>query len=83
MPLTITPHTITIPQIKHCLSLYPKVVEKHYNAKIKDPKKASEALKRDTWRYEELPASLVGQDEKEQGIGMTLDQLERLVQWKM
>ncbi len=81
--LTITPLTITIPQINYCLSLYPKVIEKHYASKIKDPKRVSEAIKRDQWRYEELPRSLRHLDGQVKATAMSLEQLERLVQWKM
>ena len=79
----ITPATITIAQIKHCLSLYPKVIEKHYKSKIKDQKKVPEALARDKWRYDELPPSLVPQNDRGHGTSMSLEQLEKLVQWKM
>ena len=80
---SITPATITIAQIKHCLSLYPKVIEKHYKSKIKDHKKVPEALARDKWRYDELSPSLRPQDDNGTGTSMSLEQLERLVQWKM
>ena len=81
--LTITPRTITIAQINHCVSLYSKVIQKHYASKIKDPKKVSEAVQRDNWRYEELPRSLRVKDEQGKPTAMTLEELGRLVQWKM
>ena len=71
-----SPATITHEQIKSCLSVYKDVVKKHYETKIKDPKKAAAAIKRDAWRYEELPSSV---NDK----GFSLPQLEELVQWKI
>ena len=81
--LDITPLDITVPQVKHCLALYPKVVEKHYASKTKDPKKVSEAIERDKWRYEDLPRSLRIKNEQSKPMDMSLAELARLVQWKM
>lgn len=65
------------------MALYPKVVEKHYASKIKDPKRVSEAIERDKWRYEELPRSLRIKNEQRKPMDMSLEELGRLVQWKM
>lgn len=75
--MAITSSTITRPQLEQCLKLYPKLVEKVYDSRIKDGKKCSEAKARDEWRYVELPKELSGSK------AMSLAQLERLVQWKM
>jgi hypothetical protein len=83
----ITPEAITTAQITNLLSLYPKVIRSHYSSKIKDPKKAAEALKRDTWRYDELPANLTKATSKSKPVKasnpMSLEQLSTLVQWKI
>jgi hypothetical protein len=63
-------------QVKSYLQTYPEVIRKHYAGRIKDDKKRAEAISRDDWRYE-LSSSL------EDGQGMSLQQLEKLVQWKM
>ena len=81
--LTITPLTITIPQLQHCLTLYPKIIQKHYASKMKDSKKVNEAVKRDKWRYDELPPTLGYPAKKGMETHMTLEQLGRLVQWKI
>ncbi len=79
-----SPAAITIEQIKACVTLYSGVVEAHYNQKIKDPKKASEAIKRDAWRYHELPKLLRDQyTANKEEIPLNLAQLEKLVQWKI
>ena len=78
------PAAITLEQIKACVTLYPGVVEAHYKQKIKDPKKSSEAIKRDAWRYHELPKLLRDQyTANKKGIPLNLAQLEELVQWKI
>jgi hypothetical protein len=78
-----SPEDITLDQFNHYLSLYPNSIERHYSTKIKDEKKRVEALSRDRWRYEELPASLAGKGSKHESPPMTLANLEKLVQWKM
>lgn len=88
------PSTIPISAFNYALSLYPSLVENVYKSKLKDPKKVSDALKRDKWRFEDLPASLAqtkGVDPTSQPNtthdlkegGLTKDAVERLVQWKM
>jgi hypothetical protein len=59
------------------LQHYPTVVKRAYERRIKAEKKQVEAIERDKWRYEVLP------QEVKSGKGITLEQLERLVQWKM
>ena len=68
---------ITKAQLEHCVSLYPDVARKAYGVRNKDSKKGDEAIKRDKWRYEELPVEIQG------GKALSLSQLERIVQWKM
>jgi hypothetical protein len=70
---------ITYQQAKACLAVYPELIECHYKARIKDSKKVTEAIKRDKWRYEELPQSVKGN----KSTAIDLPQLERLVQWKI
>lgn len=68
---------VTRLQVEHCLRIYPDVVARAYDARIKDVKKREDAKARDRWRYDELPKELKG------GKAMSLPQLEKLVQWKM
>ena len=68
---------ITPEKLEQAIQLYPKVVQKTYERRIKTEKKQVEAGQRDEWRYDKLP------NEVDQSVGMTLEQLERLVQWKM
>jgi hypothetical protein len=75
--MAITAANVTRAQLEHCLLLYPDVIDKVYDSRIKDSKKCTEAKVRDKWRYEELPDALRG------AKGMSLAQLQRLVQWKM
>jgi hypothetical protein len=53
-----SPSSLTLTSFKVALDLYPSIVEKVYKSKLKDAKKIDEALKRDRWRFEELPASI-------------------------
>ena len=70
--------TNTTPEkLEQAIQLYRKVVRKTYERRIKTEKKQVEAGQRDEWRYDKLP------NEVDQSVGMTLEQLERLVQWKM
>lgn len=75
------PSAITSTAVQTALELYPSLVVKAYQSKIKDPKKLKAALERETWRFEELPSEFV--DQKAQNGGLSKDQVERLVQWKM
>ena len=87
--------TITTTQFNHILSLYPFTVEKAYqqNGRLKDskknPKKLSDALDDDTWRYDHLPGVLAarkagrGADRDGEGPWLEKEELERLVGWKM
>lgn len=75
--MALGPSKITRAQIDQYLRLYPAVVAKAYDNKIKKVAKREEAKSRDQWRYEELPKDLKG------GKSMSLSQLERLVDWKM
>ncbi|OAL32823.1 hypothetical protein AYO20_07780 [Fonsecaea nubica] len=111
------PGTISLAAFREALGLYPSLVEKVYRSKLKnDDKKVTEALKRDRWRFEELPAAVAAAAASEGaggagpapasktdksktkqtkkngssgaqgsggGGGLTKDDVERLVQWKM
>lgn len=96
MPSAPPPQSLTLAGFKAALELYPSLVEKVYTSKLKDDKKVSDALRRDKWRFEELPATVaqaigVGQKKATQGKGsgdikdggLTKGAVERLVQWKM
>ena len=91
MPAVPSPSSLTPEGFKAALEIYPLVAEKVYQSKIKDVKKASEALERDKWRYEELPAAVaiarLGKTQKGakdvNGAGLSKEANERLVQWKM
>jgi hypothetical protein len=74
--------TITTSQLSHLLTLYPQTIKSHYAFKVSDPKKLTEALNRDKWRYDELPSLLKDQDGHGKGTHMSLNQLEDLVKWK-
>lgn len=81
-----SPSTITKQQLSHCIDIYPAVVERAYAQRSKgNEKKVAEKVERDGWRYETLPKEVdrKGAGEGEGGIGLTLAQVERLVQWKM
>lgn len=69
--------SITAEELKLAIQLYPKVIQRSYERRIKTEKKQVEAVQRDEWRYEKLP------NEVDRDGGMTIEQLERLVQWKM
>ncbi|KAJ9638717.1 hypothetical protein H2204_004193 [Knufia peltigerae] len=75
------PSAITSTAVQTALEIYPSLVVKAYQSKIKDPKKLKAALERETWRFEELPSEFV--DQKAQNGGLSKDQVERLVQWKI
>jgi hypothetical protein len=75
--MALTASKITKVQLESCCALYQTVVQKAYEARIKNVDKRKEAFTRDRWRYDELPKEVEG------GKGLTLAQLERLVQWKM
>lgn len=78
-----SPATITEQHLSHCFELYPAVVQRAYarqiNPKTGAEKKRAEAVERDVWRYDELPEEVGGREDG----GLTLQQLERLVLWKM
>lgn len=91
--------SITEAQYATVLAQYQHIVETVYKqkSKLKDPKKLSDALKDDVWRYEELPklvksretATAPGMKDGNkkilgcQGGYLEKKDLERLVQWKM
>lgn len=94
-PSPPTAATITGPQFAHALSLYRATVARAYgrNARLREPKKLSDALDDDAWRYDQLPRTLAAR-----GAGGTAaagggggpssswlekGELERLVAWKM
>jgi len=77
----VQPNSINTSVIAHCVSLYSSVVDKVYRSKIKDDKKFKTALDNDRWRFEELPRTV--QQRRAAGKGLSKDELERLVQWKM
>jgi hypothetical protein len=86
-----SPFKITSSAFSHALGLYPQIIGKVYQGKLKDTKKVQEALTRDIWRYEELPATVAAMrqgkaSEKNGDIedgGLSKLAVERLVQWKM
>ncbi|KIW85908.1 hypothetical protein Z517_01301 [Fonsecaea pedrosoi CBS 271.37] len=54
-----TPSAIPLAAFREALRLYPSLVEKVYRSKLKnDNKKVTEALKRDRWRFHDLPAAV-------------------------
>ncbi|KIW18773.1 hypothetical protein PV08_03062 [Exophiala spinifera] len=75
------PSAITSTAVQTALELYPSLVDNVYNSKMKDPKKVKAALERETWRFEELPQEL-GHQKARKG-GLSKEQVERLVQWKI
>jgi hypothetical protein len=75
--MTSAPLKSSIEKSDRAIQFYKAVVQRVYEKKIKAAKKQLEAVERDEWRYETLPDQ-VGREK-----GMTLEQLERLVQWKM
>lgn len=85
------PSSITPSVFKVALELYPSIAEKAYKSKLKDSKRVNEALERDRWRFEELPASIAamkkGKPDKagkpKSEAQMSKETVERLVQWKM
>ncbi|EXJ85938.1 hypothetical protein A1O1_06307 [Capronia coronata CBS 617.96] len=97
MPSSLPPPAkLTADAVQRALELYPLLVERVYKAKLKDPKKVADALKRDKWRFGELPAAIAainsgGSNETKQSTShndivdgaLAKDALERLVQWKM
>ena len=73
-------------QFTHLRSLYPTIVKRVYEGKIKDGKKLGQALEDDAWRYEGLVKVLEGRRKsKDGGAGGWIEkaELERLVRWKM
>ncbi|OAP60932.1 ADA HAT complex component 1 [Fonsecaea erecta] len=58
--LSLPPPSEISPSAFHeALKLYPSLVEKVYRSKLKnDAKKVADAVKRDRWRFEELPAAI-------------------------
>ncbi|EXJ71657.1 uncharacterized protein A1O5_05465 [Cladophialophora psammophila CBS 110553] len=60
LPLSLLPPSAISPSAFHqALKLYPSLVEKVYRSKLKnDPKKVADALERDLWRFEVLPAAV-------------------------
>jgi hypothetical protein len=93
LPQRPSPSSITATQLNRILSLYPSTLEAVYkrNSRLKDPKKLAQAIKDDTWRYEELPRIVAGRRGEKQGDsadgskGAWLEkaELEKLVGWKM
>lgn len=91
-PLVVVPTTITHASFVHLHSLYPTVVKRVYEGKIKDAKKLVQALDDDAWRYGGLVKVVHGRRGKGDaaaagggGGGGWLEkaELERLVRWKM
>ena len=85
-PPRVVPTTITRAQFAHLHSLYPTVVRRVYEAKIKDAKKLAQAIDDDAWRYGGLVKLVHGRRGKDDGAaGGWLEkvELERLVRWKM
>ena len=79
-----SPRTITAKQLRQYTELYPAVVERAYAQRTKGNKaKQAEAVERDAWRYETLPREIACEGEGEGKGELTLEQLQRLVQWKM
>jgi hypothetical protein len=80
-----SPTSITHPQFIHLVSLYPSVVKRVYEAKIKDAKKLAQVFEDDAWRYEGLVKLVKGRRGKDDYAGGWLEkaELERLVRWKM
>jgi hypothetical protein len=86
--MTITPPSptsITHAQFTHLHSLYPTVVKRVYEAKLKDAKKLAQALEDEVWRYEGLVKLVEARRGKDDSAGGWLEkaELERLVRWKM
>ncbi|RMZ88402.1 hypothetical protein DV736_g4360, partial [Chaetothyriales sp. CBS 134916] len=79
---------ITSPsQLATLTAHYPAIATAHYKSRLKDPVKASTAIQRDYWRYDQLPAELL-QSQKpdadtDTSISLDLPDLEKLVQWKI
>jgi hypothetical protein len=60
------------------------VVEKVYAQKLKhDVKKVKDAMARDHWRFEDLPAQFEGSLKAGKYAELAKGDVERLVQWKM
>ena len=81
-----SPTSIVHAQFAHLRSLYPIIVKRVYEGKIKDSKKLSQALEDDAWRYEGLVKVLEGRRKSKDGeAGGWIEkaELERLVRWKM
>lgn len=91
MSVLPAPSSITPSSFKIILELYPSILGKVYDAKLKDGKKRSEAIERDKWRFEELPANVAAARSQKsdkairdiKGQGLSKEAVERLVQWKM
>jgi len=80
------PASITLSSFKVALDFYPNIAERVYRSKLKDSKRVNEALERDRWRFEELPASISAMKKRKSnkaGVYMSKETVERLVQWKM
>ena len=83
-----SPFVISKSAFQQAVSLYPSLAERVYASKLKkDPKNVTQAIERDHWRFEELPTSVKERRERlkegDTGVGLTKDEVERLVQWKM
>ncbi len=77
-----SPEATTHATFEKALKLYPWIVEKVYASKLKnDTKKVADALQRDTWRFENLPLYVALR--ATEGRGLTKDEVEKLVIWKM
>lgn len=79
------PTEITPAQFAHLLSLYPSIVKRVYEGKIKDSNKLAQALDDDAWRYDGLVKVVAERRSKGDSIGGWLEkpELEKLVRWKM
>lgn len=74
--LSLSPATLP-----HLLDLYPSLIVTHYARRVSTADGRDGALKRDKWRYNELPSTinLVNNPPKD----MKFDGLKELVQWKI
>jgi hypothetical protein len=77
--------SITRGQFAHLLSAYATVLQRVYEAKIKDAKKRAQALEDDAWRYGGLVELVEARRGRDGSAAGWLDkaELERLVRWKM
>lgn len=79
--LHVTPENVTLPLVRRILEIYPSVLEVFYQDKVKgDKKKTDQAQEDDRWRYEVLPIEM---KQRDGDAGLSKNELERLVKWKM